>query len=104
MTAAEQAGQGVLGEALPIDLDSAGSQPPLLTIVGGKLTTYRRLAEGVLDRLTPFLTIGKKWTAGASLPGGNFPADGLPDLVRALVREDGPERELAAWMAALQEL
>jgi glycerol-3-phosphate dehydrogenase len=67
-----------------IDIDAAGSQPPLLTIVGGKLTTYRRLAEDVLDRLTPYLKAGKKWTAGSPLPGGHFPADGLPDLVRAL--------------------
>ena len=60
------------------------SQPPLVTILGGRITTYRRLAEDVLDRLAPFLKVGKKWTAGAALPGGLFPVDGLGDLIRAL--------------------
>ena len=55
-----------------------------MTILGGRLATYRRLAEEVLDRLAPFLKVGKKWTAGAALPGGLFPVDGLLDLVRAL--------------------
>ena len=67
-----------------IDIDSAAGQPPLVTILGGRLTTYRRLAEDVLDRLAPFLKIGKKWTVGAALPGGLFPVDGLGDLIRAL--------------------
>ncbi|MFT6607170.1 MAG: glycerol-3-phosphate dehydrogenase [Halocynthiibacter sp.] len=46
---------------------------PLLSIFGGKITTYRRLAEGALAKLGPLLgnTAGD-WTAGASLPGGDF--------------------------------
>jgi glycerol-3-phosphate dehydrogenase len=67
-----------------IDVDSTGGQPPLVTILGGGLTTHRRLAEDVLDRLVSFLKVGKKWTAGAALPGGLFPVDGLLDLTRAL--------------------
>jgi glycerol-3-phosphate dehydrogenase len=67
-----------------LDLDSAGGQPPLVSIFGGKITTYRRLAEQVLDLLAPFVKVGRKWTAGAALPGGLFPVDGLDDLVRAL--------------------
>jgi glycerol-3-phosphate dehydrogenase len=67
-----------------IEVESTGSQPPLVTILGGRLATYRRLAEEVLDRLAPFLKVGKKWTAGAALPGGLFPVDGFLDLVRAL--------------------
>lgn len=67
-----------------IDVNSTGSQPPLVTILGGRLSTYRRLAEEVVDRLAPFVKVGKKWTAGAALPGGLFPVDGLIDLVRAL--------------------
>jgi len=67
-----------------IEVESTGSQPPLLTILGGRLATYRRLAEDVLDRLAPFLAVGRKWTAGAPLPGGHFPVDGLIDLARAL--------------------
>lgn len=71
-------------QAHVVDLDSTGSQPPLVTILGGRLATYRRLAEDVLDRLAPFLKVGTKWTAGAALPGGLFPVEGFVDLTRAL--------------------
>jgi glycerol-3-phosphate dehydrogenase len=67
-----------------IDVEATGSQPPLVSILGGRFTTYRRLAEEALDRLAPYLAMGKKWTAGAGLPGGLFPAEGLGDLARAL--------------------
>jgi glycerol-3-phosphate dehydrogenase len=61
---------------------------PLLSVFGGKLTTYRRLAEAALERLQPRLGGGAKpWTAGASLPGGDFPLDGAEDLVRRLRAE-----------------
>lgn len=58
---------------------------PLVNIFGGKITTYRRLAESVLDTVEKQL--GKRkpaWTAGASLPGGDFPVDGFDDLVSRL--------------------
>ncbi|MBV8889479.1 MAG: glycerol-3-phosphate dehydrogenase [Alphaproteobacteria bacterium] len=51
------------------DLDRSG--PPALSIFGGKLTTYRRLAEHALARLAPYLPdAGPAWTAGSVLPGG----------------------------------
>lgn len=44
-----------------------------LSIYGGKLTTYRRLAERALDKLRPFLPkMGGRWTADAPLPGADF--------------------------------
>lgn len=43
---------------------------PLLTIFGGKITTYRRLAEEALARLEPFLPMKGRWTATEPLPGG----------------------------------
>ena len=47
--------------------------PPLLSIFGGKLTTYRKLAEHALERLAPFLPrLGPPWTADAALPGGEI--------------------------------
>ncbi len=53
-------------------LDDTG--PVLLSVFGGKLTTYRRLAEQVLDRLRPHLPgLAEPWTERAPLPGGNFP-------------------------------
>ena len=66
--------------------DRAG-EAPLLTIHGGKITTYRRLAEAVLERLASYLPgMGDPWTAGAPLPGGDFPADGFDALVAELAQ------------------
>lgn len=55
-----------------LELDD--EQPPLLSIFGGKLTTYRRLAEEALERLAPQLghTV-RGWTHRATLPGGDLP-------------------------------
>lgn len=64
----------------------AGS-PVLLNIFGGKITTYRRLAEDVLERLATALPGARRnagWTAGARLPGGDFPVDGAEKLVAAI--------------------
>lgn len=47
---------------------------PLLSIYGGKITTYRKLAEHALAKLAPFLPdMRPAWTAAAPLPGGDFP-------------------------------
>ncbi len=48
------------------------SQPPLLSIYGGKITTYRRLAEHALEKLAPFTGKPKAWTATEKLPGGDI--------------------------------
>ena len=58
-----------------IELTQAPGQPPLLSIFGGKLTTYRRLAETVLEKLQDSLNISPRcWTHRAPLPGGDLPA------------------------------
>ena len=55
-----------------LDLDTSGA--PLLSIYGGKLTTYRKLAEDVLDVMAPRLGCrAAHWTAGKPLPGGDMP-------------------------------
>ncbi|KWT67107.1 Aerobic glycerol-3-phosphate dehydrogenase [Hyphomicrobium sulfonivorans] len=60
---------------------------PLLTVLGGKLTTYRRLAEAAMDMLSPhFPGLGPKWTASTPLPGGALGADGLAGFVQDLCR------------------
>src|SRR5581483_4683731 len=52
---------------------------------GGKLTTYRRLAEAAMARLAPFFPgLRGPWTAGAPLPGGDFPVDGVDTLCAEL--------------------
>ncbi len=47
---------------------------PLVNVFGGKITTYRRLAEAVLSKLRPYFpNMRESWTARAPLPGGAFP-------------------------------
>jgi glycerol-3-phosphate dehydrogenase len=101
------------GETNPADitrdyrlhLEADGERTPLLSVFGGKITTYRRLAERALARLTPFFPrMGPAWTEHARLPGGDFPErtvdehcgalsarySRLPaDLIRALVARHG---------------
>lgn len=56
-----------------LDLDMADGQVPMLSVFGGKITTYRRLAEHALDKLARFFPdAGAAWTAGSTLPGGDF--------------------------------
>ena len=55
--------------------------PPLLSVFGGKITTHRRLAEAAMARLAPFFPgLRGDWTVSASLPGGDFPWDGVAAL------------------------
>ena len=56
------------------DLDAGDGRAPLLSVFGGKITTYRKLAEHALAKLQPVLGFaGGPWTAGAPLPGGDIP-------------------------------
>jgi glycerol-3-phosphate dehydrogenase len=58
---------------------------PVINIFGGKITTYRRLAEHMLQKIAQFLgRKGKSWTADAPLPGGEFPATGFDAQVQKL--------------------
>ena len=57
---------------------------PLLNIYGGKITTYRKLSEDVLARLGEVIDMGKPWTAGVALPGGDFPVDGVQALAEKI--------------------
>ncbi len=60
-------------------IDAENGQPALLSVFGGKITTYRRLAEHALEKLSPFLGAhaaeNKGWTRREPLPGGEFPVD-----------------------------
>ena len=56
-----------------LDLDAAHGQAPLLSIFGGKITTYRKLAEQALRKLAPYLPkAGDPWTGYVPLPGGDL--------------------------------
>ncbi len=69
-----------------LTLDAPAAAAPILSVFGGKITTYRRLAGAVRDRLAPFLPPAPRpgWTSQASLPGGDFPQTGLPALTASL--------------------
>jgi glycerol-3-phosphate dehydrogenase len=65
------------------DLDAPDGLAPLLSIFGGKLTTYRRLAEHALDDLKRFFPqMTGAWTADAPLPGGDIPDDNIKAYAR----------------------
>ncbi|WP_071797667.1 glycerol-3-phosphate dehydrogenase [Natronohydrobacter thiooxidans] len=70
---------------LKIDRSSGA---PVLNIFGGKITTYRRLAESALEKIGTVLPLTQgKWTAGVALPGGDFPHDGVAALIADLRRD-----------------
>ncbi|HET6943536.1 MAG TPA: glycerol-3-phosphate dehydrogenase [Sphingomicrobium sp.] len=91
-----------------LDLDGR-EDAPLLSVFGGKLTTYRSLSEGALDRLASYFPgSGGAWTDGAVLPGGDVPdldlrsyardlseryGQILPDLLHRLARTYGTRTE-----------
>ena len=57
-----------------LKVDAPDGEAPLLSVFGGKITTYRRLAEAVMAKISPFFpAAGPPWTATAALPGGDFP-------------------------------
>ena len=56
------------------EVDGQEGQAPLLSVFGGKITTFRKLAEHALERLKPwFPQMGAAWTAEGILPGGDMP-------------------------------
>ncbi|MGH1419876.1 MAG: glycerol-3-phosphate dehydrogenase [Hyphomicrobiaceae bacterium] len=72
-----------------LKLEGRAGEPGLLNIFGGKITTYRRLAEEAMDRIgdeltPPDLSACGSWTGREALPGGTFPIDGVDELVDRL--------------------
>jgi len=68
-------------------LDKAAGAP-VLNVFGGKITTYRKLAEHAVDEITGTLTPQKgHWTAGVPLPGGDFAVSDRAALARGLAAD-----------------
>jgi glycerol-3-phosphate dehydrogenase len=64
-----------------LDLDAPAGGAKLLSVFGGKITTYRRLAEQALGKLG---VAGASWTAGEPLPGGDIPEGDFGAFVQEL--------------------
>jgi glycerol-3-phosphate dehydrogenase len=71
---------------LLIDAGIGMREPPLLSIFGGKITTYRMLAEHALEKLRPWTGARPSWTANEALPGGDF---GGQDFTAMLLAYEG---------------
>ena len=66
-----------------LELEQQADEAPLLSVFGGKLTTYRKLAESALEKLAPFYTkMGSPWTKDSYLPGGSAEFDGNKLAIR----------------------
>ena len=62
----------------------SSTQPPLLSILGGKITTYRKLAEEAADHLSTVLSMGPDWTRDVPLPGGDMPNADFEEFLERL--------------------
>jgi glycerol-3-phosphate dehydrogenase len=76
------------GYRFDVDTDTDGTAP-LLSVFGGKITTYRHLAESAVAKLAAYLPelAGAGWTADKALPGGDYAVDGAAHLAAALRNE-----------------
>jgi len=86
---------------LKVDAGDDGRAPPVLSIFGGKITTYRKLAESVLGELkTCFPTMAGPWTDTEILPGGDLPAGGIAAWTDEMARRyPGLPAEIAHGVA-----
>ena len=71
------------------DVDDEDGVAPLLSVYGGKITTYRHLSESAIAKLAPYMPVlaGVGWTASKPLPGGDFPMEGAPALATEYLRD-----------------
>ncbi|MBN8848853.1 MULTISPECIES: glycerol-3-phosphate dehydrogenase [unclassified Sphingomonas] len=71
-----------------LDLDAGEGRAPMLSVFGGKITTYRKLAEHAMQHLARHLPdAGPAWTAGAALPGGDMPGADFDAFLARVGRE-----------------
>ncbi|MGC1444939.1 MAG: glycerol-3-phosphate dehydrogenase [Xanthobacteraceae bacterium] len=70
-----------VGRDYTLMLDEHYGEAPLLAVYGGKITTYRRLAEDALAKLSHFFPRSKPWTAQSALPGGDFLYDAIATVI-----------------------
>ncbi len=71
-----------------LKLDQQEGGAPLLSVFGGKITTFRKLAESAMEKIQPFFPqMGKPWTVSAKLPGGDFAFEQVEPLIAEMSRK-----------------
>ncbi len=81
----ESADAAYVSRDYALELDASAA--PILNVFGGKITTFRRLAEEAVNRVCAALHIeSAPWTELAVLPGGDLPAASLAVFLRAMAR------------------
>jgi glycerol-3-phosphate dehydrogenase len=92
---------GAISRDYLLEVDGKPGEAPLLSVFGGKITTYRRLAEHALEKLRPcFPALKRGWTASGLLPGGDLGAPDMTALVsHALARRPQLPPELLRRLA-----
>ena len=99
LISSEQENASEVSRDYTLELDRSGS--PLLTVYGGKITTYRRLAESALEKLRDvFPNMGGPWSESAALPGGDFSDQASLRKTLADTYPWLPSSLLARWVAS----
>jgi glycerol-3-phosphate dehydrogenase len=71
-----------------LEVDGDRETAPLLSVFGGKITTYRRLAEHAMEQLKPWLAgLKPAWTGDRPLPGGKIGPGGMPAFISTIVSQ-----------------
>ncbi|SLN27436.1 glycerol-3-phosphate dehydrogenase [Oceanibacterium hippocampi] len=98
----EDADAAAVSRDYKIELDDASTtDAPLLNVFGGKLTTYRRLAESAMEHLAPLLAFPKAgWTDTAALPGGDIADADFDGFLGEIRREFPWLGEARSWRLA----
>ncbi len=69
------------------DIDEAPGVAPLISVFGGKITTFRKLSEHLVNQLQPwFPSMGQAWTSSAVLPGGDIPEADYALFLQAMLQ------------------
>jgi len=93
-----------------LTLDHGRGKAPLITVIGGDVTTSRLRAERAVSSLTPFYPMSARWTAKAPLPGGDFAWDRFDNEVDdarerwRFLGEDWARRLVAAYGSNVKEV
>jgi glycerol-3-phosphate dehydrogenase len=84
---------------LMLDTGGEADGAPLVSVFGGKITTYRKLAEHVLETLSRWFPDTRPWTHSEPLPGGEFGASDFDGLLTDFKRRH--PKLLVQWLARL---